>query len=104
MKRTRLLLAVTLLLPITRSHALTPPPQEKQQEKMKTCNAEAATKGLQGADREMFMERCLANALAEPAEAPTTPAPDATPPLPTPPEVPAPPVPTPQTAPPSPDR
>jgi hypothetical protein len=101
MKRTLLLLAA-LLLPITSAHALTP--QEKQQERMQVCNAEAVTKGLKGADRKAFMERCLANALAEPDETPTTPAPDATPPLPTPPEVPPPPMPMPQTAPQSPGR
>jgi hypothetical protein len=90
MKQTLLCLAVALLLPITSGHALTP-----QQEKMKTCNADAAAKGLRGADRKTFMKRCL----AKPAEAPTTPAPGAAPSQP--PAVPAPPVPTPQTVPPS---
>jgi hypothetical protein len=41
--------------------ALTP-----QQERMKTCNAEATAKGLKGADRKTFMKRCLANAPAKP--------------------------------------
>ena len=30
-----------------------------QQEKMKTCNADANTKGLKGADRQAFMKSCL---------------------------------------------
>jgi len=32
-----------------------------QQEKMKTCNADANTKGLKGADRETFMKTCLSH-------------------------------------------
>jgi hypothetical protein len=30
-----------------------------QQEKMKTCNADASTKGLKGTDREAYMKTCL---------------------------------------------
>ena len=30
-----------------------------QQNKMKTCNADAKTKGLKGADRKTFMSSCL---------------------------------------------
>jgi hypothetical protein len=30
-----------------------------QQEKMKTCNADATTKGLKGAGRKAFMKDCL---------------------------------------------
>jgi len=30
-----------------------------QQEKMKTCNAEAKTKALKGAERKAFMKECL---------------------------------------------
>jgi len=30
-----------------------------QQEKMKSCNADAKTKGLKGADRKTFMKTCL---------------------------------------------
>lgn len=30
-----------------------------QQEKMKSCNADAKTKGLKGADRKAFMKSCL---------------------------------------------
>jgi len=32
-----------------------------QQEKMKTCNADASTKGLKGADREAYMKTCLSH-------------------------------------------
>ncbi|HTI96912.1 MAG TPA: PsiF family protein [Rudaea sp.] len=33
--------------------------KETQQEKMKSCNAEAKTKSLKGADRKTFMSTCL---------------------------------------------
>jgi hypothetical protein len=33
-----------------------------QQEKMKTCNAEAKTKGLAGDERKAFMSSCLSSA------------------------------------------
>jgi hypothetical protein len=95
MKWTPLCLVAALSLPITSGHALTPQ-QEKQQEQMKICNAEATAKELRGADRKTFVKRCL----VKPAEAPTTPAPGAAPSQPS--AVPAPPVPTPQTVPPSP--
>jgi hypothetical protein len=32
-----------------------------QQEKMKTCNAHATSKGLKGADREAYMKTCLSH-------------------------------------------
>jgi hypothetical protein len=38
-----------------------------QQTKMKTCNADATTKSLQGADRKAFMKTCLSAAPAAPA-------------------------------------
>lgn len=34
-------------------------PKAKQQEKMKTCNAEAKTEALKGAARKSFMKTCL---------------------------------------------
>jgi len=40
-----------------------------QQEKMKTCNADATAKGLKGADRQTFMKTCLSH--EEPAPAKT---------------------------------
>jgi len=45
--------------------ALTP-----QQEKMKSCNAEAKTKALAGADRKAFMKTCLSGSSATAAAAP----------------------------------
>lgn len=35
------------------------PAQQAQQEKMKSCNAEAKTKALKGAERKAFMSECL---------------------------------------------
>ena len=32
-----------------------------QQEKMKTCNADATTKGLKGEDRQAYMKTCLSH-------------------------------------------
>ncbi|WP_451984606.1 PsiF family protein [Azospirillum endophyticum] len=39
-----------------------------QQEKMKTCNADATAKNLKGDDRKAFMSTCLSNKPAEPAK------------------------------------
>lgn len=39
-----------------------------QQEKMKTCNADATTKGLKGADRKAYMKTCLSDQPAAPAK------------------------------------
>jgi len=41
--------------------AATPSVKVKQQEKMKSCNAEAKTKALKGAERKKFMSSCLKN-------------------------------------------
>ena len=35
------------------------PAQQAQQEKMKSCNAEAKTKALKGPERKTFMSGCL---------------------------------------------
>ncbi len=40
------------------------PQQEKQQEKMKTCNADATTKALKGDERKKFMSECLSDKAA----------------------------------------
>jgi hypothetical protein len=40
-------------------------PANSQQEKMKSCNAEATTKGLHGANRKSFMSTCLSGEAAE---------------------------------------
>ncbi|NTV09598.1 MAG: phosphate starvation-inducible protein PsiF [Zoogloea sp.] len=41
-----------------------------QQEKMKTCNADAKTKALKGDERKAFMKDCLSAKPAAPAAAP----------------------------------
>ncbi len=43
-----------------------------QQEKMKTCNADAKTKELKGDERKAFMKTCLSNKPAEAASSPAT--------------------------------
>jgi hypothetical protein len=40
-----------------------------QQEKMKTCNADAKAKALKGDERKAFMKQCLSTAGAPPAAA-----------------------------------
>ena len=48
------------------------PAQLAQQEKMKTCNAEAGKKELKGDERKKFMKECLsAKTAAAPAAAPS---------------------------------
>ena len=42
-------------------------PANSQQEKMKTCNADATSKGLKGDDRKAFMKTCLSDQPAAPA-------------------------------------
>jgi hypothetical protein len=56
MRKVRALLALSLmLLSVVPAFAT----ENAQQEKMKTCNAEATQKGLNGADRQAFMKTCL---------------------------------------------
>jgi len=40
-------------------------PANSQQEKMKTCNADATAKGLKGAERKSYMKSCNAEATAQ---------------------------------------
>jgi hypothetical protein len=48
-------------------------PLTAQQERMKSCNAEAGTKSLAGDERQSFMRDCLAGrTAAAPAQAPLT--------------------------------
>jgi hypothetical protein len=47
--------------------AAAPSPKQTQQNKMKTCNAEAKTKTLKGAERKTFMSGCLKGTAAAPA-------------------------------------
>ena len=51
-------------------------PLTAQQEKMKSCNAEAKTKALAGADRKAFMKTCLSGSSAS-TETAAAPAPAA---------------------------
>jgi hypothetical protein len=44
-----------------------------QQERMKTCNADAKTKALKGDDRKTFMKSCLSGDAAPPATSTLTP-------------------------------
>jgi hypothetical protein len=41
--------------------AMAAKPANSQQEKMKTCNADATSKGLKGDDRKSFMKTCLSD-------------------------------------------
>jgi hypothetical protein len=43
-------------------------PVNSQQEKMKTCNKEATSKGLHGAERKAYMSTCLSDQPAPPAK------------------------------------
>ena len=52
------LLAVTLTQSVSAQTASTAH-SNSQQEKMKTCNADASTKGLKGDAREAYMKTCL---------------------------------------------
>ena len=62
MKATTVIAAAALLLLSTSVDA-----QNAQQDKMKTCNADAKTQSLSGDARKSFMKTCLSN---QPAEAP----------------------------------
>jgi len=52
-------------------------PLTAQQEKMKSCNAEAKTKALAGAERKTFMKTCLSGSSASTETAAAAPAPAA---------------------------
>ena len=43
-------------------------PENSQQEKMKTCNADAKSKALKGDERKAFMKSCLSDQPAAPAK------------------------------------
>ena len=70
MKRTTWVVAVGAALAVlagpavfaqTAGTAAAAKPANSQQEKMKTCNTEAASKGLKGAERKAFMKTCLSD-------------------------------------------
>ncbi len=69
--KTSILVALSLSLA---AFVVTPSIAGPQQEKMKTCNADAKTKALKGDERKMFMKECLSN---KPAGAPVAAAPAA---------------------------
>jgi hypothetical protein len=56
MKIRMTLLAIATGVLLTTSYAAA---ENAQQDKMKTCNAEAKQKGLKGTDRQTFMNTCL---------------------------------------------
>ena len=62
MKATTVIAAAALLL-----LSMSVDAQNAQQDKMKTCNADAKTQSLSGDARKSFMKTCLSN---QPAEAP----------------------------------
>jgi hypothetical protein len=73
MKRTSWLVAVGAALAVLAGPAVfaqaagtatAAKPANSQQEKMKTCNADATTKGLKGDDRSAFMKTCLSGSSA----------------------------------------
>jgi ABC-type transporter MlaC component len=66
MKKILTLLALGMALSVGVAHAAT-----DQQNKMKTCNADAKTKDLKGDERKAFMKECLSAKKEEPA-APAT--------------------------------
>jgi hypothetical protein len=59
--RTTAVLACAFGLGLVSAQAADPAPKDKpsQQNRMKTCNADAKAKGLKGAERKAFMSDCL---------------------------------------------
>ncbi|MGB5939819.1 MAG: PsiF family protein [Rhodanobacter sp.] len=52
--------------PAVAAPSTTPAAHETQQEKMKSCNADAKAKALKGAERKTFMSSCLKGAAGTP--------------------------------------
>jgi hypothetical protein len=72
MRRTTWLVAMGAALAVVAGQAIAQASHENsQQQKMTSCNADATTKGLKGADRKTFMKTCLSHegAAAAPAAA-----------------------------------
>ena len=59
MKKMLTLLALGLSMALGVAHAADEKAPTAQQNKMKTCNADAKTKDLKGDDRKKFMSDCL---------------------------------------------
>ena len=65
MRRTTWLVAMGAALAVVAGQAIAQASHENsQQQKMKTCNADATTKGLKGASRKAFMKDCLSGSAA----------------------------------------
>ncbi|AIS15243.1 phosphate starvation-inducible protein PsiF [Pseudomonas chlororaphis subsp. aurantiaca] len=71
MKMLRIPLLMVGLLLCSQGFAATAA-QQAQQEKMKSCNAEATTKALKGDERKAFMSTCLKKAAPAAVAAPAT--------------------------------
>jgi hypothetical protein len=65
MRRTTWLVAMGAALAVVAGQAIAQASHENsQQQRMTTCNADATTKGLKGADRKTFMKSCLSDRTA----------------------------------------
>ncbi|MBV8784944.1 MAG: phosphate starvation-inducible protein PsiF [Gammaproteobacteria bacterium] len=68
MKRTTWLVAVGAMLAVAAGQPALVHAENTQQDKMKSCNADAKTKALKGDERKAFMKSCLSD---QPAAAAT---------------------------------
>jgi hypothetical protein len=61
MRNTTLICTLASLLALGTAQAAEPAPKDKpsQQNRMKTCNADAKAKALKGGERKAFMSECL---------------------------------------------
>jgi hypothetical protein len=66
MRRTNWVVAVGAALAVLAGQGVFA--ENSQQDKMKTCNADATSKGLKGADRQTFMKTCLSHEEAAPVK------------------------------------
>jgi len=65
MRRTTWLVAMGAALAVVAGQAIAQASHENsQQQRMTTCNADATTKGLKGAERKTFMKSCLSDRTA----------------------------------------
>ncbi len=71
MKQLISLLALGLALAVGGAHAADEKAPTAQQNKMKTCNADAKTKDLKGDERKKFMSECLSAKADAPADGKT---------------------------------
>ncbi len=72
MKQLISLMALGLALAVGGAHAADEKAPTAQQNKMKTCNADAKTKDLKGEDRKKFMSECLSAKSATAEDGKTT--------------------------------